>query len=210
MQQNTKQRIVGTIVLLACCLIFLPIIFDGEGSYESSLISRIPDPPEINILPEPQQIRPVIIADSDLSEIILSEDPSDLPIAADQRTDNPSDISFLSEEPEPNAELGVSDSIPSDTSQRRSLPQLGDDGLPSSWSVRLGLFSNTDYAANLLERLLESGHRAYIREVESDAGQLRGVFVGPWFDRQVSVANQNSLREEFQLAGIVVPYEMEE
>ena len=57
---------------------------------------------------------------------------------------------------------------------------------------------------------VKSGHRAYIREVESDAGQLRGVFVGPWFDRQVSVANQNSLREEFQLAGIVVPYEIEE
>ena len=44
LQQNTKQRIVGTVVLLACCLIFLPIVFDGEGSYEPALTSRIPDP----------------------------------------------------------------------------------------------------------------------------------------------------------------------
>ena len=210
MQQNTKQRIVGTFVLLTCCSIFLPIIFDGEGSYKATLISRIPDPPKINILPEPQQIRPVIISDSDPSDIALLEDPSDRPSVDDQTVSNLMDTSSLSEEPIVNSELDVSESISAGTPQLSSFPQLGNDGLPSGWSVRLGLFSNADYAARLLDRLLTAGHRAYIREVESDAGQLRGVFVGPWFDRQVSAANLNRLREEFQLAGIVVPYEIEQ
>tara|TARA_B100001057_G_scaffold304913_1_gene305064 strand:- start:1287 stop:1919 length:633 start_codon:yes stop_codon:yes gene_type:complete len=210
LQQNTKQRIVGTFVLLTCCLIFLPIIFDGQGSYKATLTSRIPDPPKIDILPEPQQVRPVIISDSDLSDIALSEDPSDQTSTVDHTISSPIDTYSLSEEQKANAELDVNESFPAGTPQVSSFPRLGNDGLPSGWSVRLGLFSNADNAARLLERLLTAGHRAYIREVESDAGPLRGVFVGPWFDREVSAANQNSLREEFQVAGIVVPYEMEQ
>ena len=71
------------------------------------------------------------------------------------------------------------------------------------------LFSNADNAAILLERLQEAGYRAYMREIESDEGRLRGVFVGPWLDRQLSADYQSSLQKEFQLAGIVVPHEIE-
>ena len=103
----------------------------------------------------------------------------------------------------------VSGSVPAYTRQDETLPQLGEDGLLTGWSVRLGLFSNADNAAVLLERLQKAGYRAYVREIESDDGQLRGVFVGPWLNRQLSASYQSSLQEEFQLAGIVVPYEME-
>ena len=209
MQQNTKQRIVGTVVLLACCLIFLPIVFDGEGSYEPALTSRIPDPPQITILPEPQQTRPVIIADSDVPAVPPPETEADQPASAEQISDSDAEIaSTIAQEPTA-AGPEVSESVPAYTRQDETLPQLGEDGLPSGWSVRLGLFSNADNAAILLERLQEAGYRAYMREIESDEGLLRGVFVGPWLDRQLSAGYQSSLQEEFQLAGIVVPYEME-
>ena len=65
MNQSTKQRIVGTVVLLALALIFLPIIFDGQGSYQGTVISRIPDVPNIPVLEMPIQIRPVVIANTD-------------------------------------------------------------------------------------------------------------------------------------------------
>ena len=64
MNQGAKQRIVGTVVLLALALIFLPIIFDGQGSYEAPVTSRIPDTPIISIMPEPVQSRPVIVGDT--------------------------------------------------------------------------------------------------------------------------------------------------
>lgn len=209
MQQNTKQRIAGTVVLLACCLIFLPIVFDGEGSYEPALTSRIPDPPQITILPEPQQTRPVIIADSDVPAVPPPETEADQPASAEQISDSDAEIaSTIAQEPTA-AGPEVSESVPAYPRQDETLPQLGEDGLPSGWSVRLGLFSNADNAAILLERLQEAGYRAYMREIESDEGLLRGVFVGPWLDRQLSAGYQSSLQEEFQLAGIVVPYEME-
>ena len=210
MQQNTKQRIVGTVVLLACCLIFLPIVFDGEGSYESTLNSRIPDPPQINILPEPQQIRPVIIADSDIPAVAPPVTDADQPASATNQTSNSDSENALTVVQKVTAAgPDATKSVPAYTRQDENLPQLGEDGLPGGWSVRLGLFSNADNAASLLDRLQEAGYRAYMREIESDEGRLRGVFVGPWLDRQLSADYQSSLQEEFQLAGIVVPYEME-
>jgi len=209
LQQNTKQRIVGTVVLLACCLIFLPIVFDGEGSYEPALTSRIPDPPQITILPEPQQTRPVIIADSDVPAVPPPETEADQPASAEQISDSDAEIASTIAQETTAAGPEVSESVPAYTRQDETLPQMGEDGLPSGWSVRLGLFSNADNAAILLERLQEAGYRAYMREIESDEGLLRGVFVGPWLDRQLSAGYQSSLQEEFQLAGIVVPYEME-
>jgi len=209
LQQNTKQRIVGTIVLLACCLIFLPIIFDGEGSYEPALTSRIPDPPQIIILPEPQQTRPVIIADSDVPSVALPETDADQPASANQTSNSDAENASTGAQEAPAAGPEVSESVPAYARQDDTIPQLDENGLPSGWSVRLGLFSNADNAAILLERLQEAGYRAYLREIESDEGRLRGVFVGPWLDRQLSAGYQISLQEEFQLAGIVVPYEME-
>ena len=209
MQQDTKQRIVGTVVLLACCMIFLPIVFDGEGSYEPALTSRIPDPPQITILPEPKQTRPVIIADSDIPAVAPSATDVDQTVSAKQASDTGADTALNIAQEDTDTVPKISESVPPRTGHDGTLPQLGVDGLPTGWSVRLGLFSNADNAAVLLERLQNAGYRAYIREIESDEGQLRGVFVGPWLNRELSAGYQSSLQREFQLAGIVVPYEME-
>ena len=149
MQQNTKQRIVGTVVLLACCLIFLPIVFDGEGSYEPALTSRIPDPPKITILPEPEQTRPVIIADSDVPAVVLPETDVDRLAFANQTSDSDAENALTDAQEATAAGTEVSESVPAYTRQDETLPQLGEDGLPSGWSVRLGLFSNADNAAIL-------------------------------------------------------------
>ena len=190
-------------------MVFLPIVFDGEGSYEPALTSRIPDPPQITILPEPKQTRPVIIADSDVPAVAPLVTDADQPVSADQASSTSAGNALTIAQGDADSEPEVSESVPAYTGQEETLPQLGEDGLPSGWSVRLGLFSNADNAAVLLERLQKAGYRAYIRQIESDEGQLRGVFVGPWLNRQLSAGYQSSLQEEFQLAGIVVPYEME-
>ena len=190
-------------------MIFLPIVFDGEGSYEPALTSRIPDPPQITILPEPKQTRPVIIADSDIPAVARSATDVDQTVSTKQASDTGADTALNIAQEDVDTVPEVSESLPARTGQEGTLPQLGEDGLPTGWSVRLGLFSNADNAAVLLERLQNAGYRAYIRQIESDEGQLRGVFVGPWLNRELSAGYQSSLQREFQLAGIVVPYEMD-
>ena len=211
MQQNTKQRIVGTVVLLACCLIFLPIIFDGEGSYEPPLTSRIPDPPQIILLPEPQQTRPVIIADSDVPSVVLPETDADQPFFVDQANGTGEQTALTLAQGDMDVELEVSESFSMDIRREETIPQLGQDGLPNGWSVQMGAFASIDNATGLLESLKDRSYKAYIRETLSDNGSLHRVLVGPWLDREVSLEYLNRLQEDYpEQLGIVVPFEMEQ
>lgn len=192
MKQATKQRIVGTVVLLALGLIFLPIIFDGEGSYQPPVSSRIPEPPEVPILAEPEPARPAIIAEQDAPEP-----------AADTAPEAPAEQA-QAEPTEPDVEV-----VESEPAFQREIPRLEDSGLPAGWVVRLGTFSNADNANNLVERLQSAGYKGYAREVESNQGRMTAVYVGPWLERERVEEFQRQLQEQFDLAGMIVRYEVE-
>lgn len=189
-------------MLLALALIFLPIVFDGEGSYQSPISSRIPDPPEIVIMPEPVQTRPVIVADTETP--IESSGAEAVPVPqAEEEVAEAAEAETLTE---PENTVAV---ISSEPVYERDPPALGPDGLPQGWSVRLGSFADAANAENLLNRLLDAGYRAYTRSIDAEQGSLTGVFVGPWLDRSAVAQYQQELQERFQLAGIVVRYEIE-
>lgn len=193
MNQATKQRIVGTFVLLTLALIFLPIVFDGQGSYEPAMTSRIPDPPQVAILPEPVQSRPVIIAETE-REAELTAPSHEAASAADP----------------PEAEAAP-ESVAVTTSEpvfSRDVPQLDSAGLPQAWVVQLASFADVDNARNLLARLQGAGYKAYIRRVVGDQGERSRVLVGPWVVRARADETQTQLQQQFQLAGMVVSYEM--
>ena len=202
MNQGAKQRIVGTVVLLALALIFLPIIFDGEGSYQAPVSSRIPDTPIISILPEPTQLRPVIIGNVETIEpevaatVSLIEEVTEL-------VEEPSVVIATAESVR---DVEITESAPVFS---REVMQLSDAGLPQGWVVRLGSFSDSENASNLVTRLQDAGYKAYSRVMRSSQEALTGVFVGPWLDRGQVNEYQQKLQEEFSLAGLVVRYELE-
>ena len=202
MNQGAKQRIVGTVVLLALALIFLPIIFDGEGSYQAPVSSRIPDTPIISILPEPTQSRPVIIGNVETIEpevaatVSLIEEVTEL-------VEEPSVVIATAESVR---DVEITESAPVFS---REVMQLSDAGLPQGWVVRLGSFSDSENARNLVTRLQDAGYKAYSRVMRSSQEALTGVFVGPWLDRGQVNEYQQKLQEEFSLVGLVVRYELE-
>ena len=201
MNQSAKQRIVGTVVLLALALIFLPIIFDGEGSYQAPVSSRIPETPIISILPEPLQSRPVIIGNVETIEAVEPEIAATVSLIGE--VIEPVGVSATEE---PGSDVEITESTADFT---RVVPELSDAGLPQGWVVRLGSFSNRENASNLVARLQNSGYKAYSRAMRNDQGPLTGVFVGPWLDRGLVNEYQQKLQEEFSLAGMVVRYELE-
>ncbi len=192
MKQGTKQRIVGTIVIVSLALIFLPIIFDGQGSHQTQTASRIPEQPVVPILPEPQQSRPVIIFDADL--VAIETKPE-------------------SELVTKNIEDSISDPIEvsaSESAFTRDIPTLNPAGLPNGWSIRLGSFSEASNASDLMQRLQTAGYKAYIRDIDSEQAELTGVFVGPWLERTLVNDYIDQLQDEFQLEGMVVRYQLKQ
>ena len=221
MNQNTRQRIVGTLVLVVAALVLLPIIFDGDGSYQPPVQTQIPPtPPQPQVDREFPQ-RPVITADTEAIRILpestepVVEAPEvtadDLPLAsvADDRPPVPPEPQ---PEPQPAPEPAPAPpTAPSVAAEPPAVPPALDPaGLPQAWSVRLGAFASTSNATNLVARLQEAGHRAYTRQVDSSQGVLTAVFVGPLVDRAAAQQMMENMRQEFQLNGLIVRYEIEE
>jgi DedD protein len=209
LQQATKQRIAGSVVLIALALIFLPIIFDGQGSYDAQISSRIPPAPIILPMSDPVPTRPVIIANQpDFAPPLPNSDNAELEeTAVSAADDSPIDQgSQVTPQAAREADSGGAKVVDSQPSYSREPPQLGADGLPQGWSVRLGTFSDRSNAAKLLERLIESGYKAYARDIAREQATLTAVFVGPWLDRNRVDGYQKELQDEFKLAGYVVRY----
>ena len=192
MKQGTKQRIVGTIVIASLALIFLPIIFDGQGSHRTQTASRIPEQPVVPILPEPQQSRPVIISDADLVVTETKPEPERVTKTIEESASDLIEVSA------------------SESGFTRDIPTLNPAGLPNGWSIRLGSFSEASNATNLMQRLQTAGYKAYIRDIDSEQVELTGVFVGPWLERALVNDYIDQLRDEFQLEGMVVRYQLKQ
>jgi DedD protein len=229
--QNTRQRIIGTIVLGLVAVIVLPMIFDGEGSYQPPLETRIPpvaERPDVNrSMPQ----RPVITADSDAIRIRPETPVDEEPAGETAETGQPAATEAAAVEPaEPavdeSAAAGqladaVTESQPVPDTSEETIPAaeppdtaaitaaLDNQGLPEAWSVRLASFSNQTNASNLLNRLLSDGHRAYTRQISSSQGQLTAVFVGPLIDRPAAQQLLEQMRQDYQLSGLVVRYQIE-
>lgn len=235
MNQNTRQRLIGTLVLTVAALILLPVIFDGEGSYQPVLQTDIPSRPA---QPQPARTdpqRPVITADTDA--IRLNNVP-DTGAAAADTADQEGDASTVTassaqppaarspEQPAEESSEQPAEEIAEQTSEppaseaantvstaatnNTATPALDNQGLPQGFSVRLGSFGNATNASNLVTRLQDAGHRAYTRRLDSSQGMLTAVFVGPVVDRSTAATLLETLRQEFELNGLIVRYEIEE
>ena len=193
MNQGAKQRVVGTVVLLALALIFLPLVLDGDGNYQPTINSRIPYTPVVDFMPQPVPERPVIDADT------LQQAQA---VAAPE-------VAIPTNSAAQSGAAQPSEQTPQESQEIASGPALDELGLPEGWSVRLGVFSNTENAENLTQRLLSAGYRAYSREMPGAQGIVTGVFVGPQVERIEANLLKEQLQDEFQLAGLVVRFEVD-
>lgn len=187
MAYNKKQRVVGLLVLISIVSILFPIVFDGGGRFQAELESRIPSEPLIKSLPEPLQVRPVIIADSQ-PDLFKPDTTSEI-----QEADN-SEV----------AQTGGGEV----KEEGEEVPILGKRVLPEGWSIRLGSFARQENASNLIEKLHASDYKAYTRNVSNSSGELISVLVGPWIDRNVAEDYLAELEDQFRLAGDIVPYDI--
>ncbi len=145
MSQAIKQRLVGAIVLGCLAIIFLPILLDGEGVSLPEINIVIPAAPAF---PEPLEVepeRPVILSDSDA---LTLDNEAVVPIVDAVAVD----ISDIEQE------------------STESFPELNSEGLPQAWSIRLGLFGDSDNAEALVAELLSQNYRAYSDVLSTSAG----------------------------------------
>lgn len=194
-----KRRVVGAIVLLALAVIILPMIFDGEGSYQPPVETRIPERPIIELIPEVQQTRPVM-SDSAAASLAGADAAAPASMAGD---------SNVAGEPQTSA-LEAGEDIPKSAAALAAdaRPALAANGLPEGWVVQVGSFQNADNAAALTSRLLAADQRAFERRRRTDNGELVIVLVGPVTTRQAAQSLLSTIAEQEGIEGLVKPFEL--
>lgn len=83
MKQNIRTGIALTVTVLALGLIFLPMISDPQDTVQPQLPSRIPPPPSVPVLPDPEQSRPVILSNTPAINV-----PAEARAVEDARTED--------------------------------------------------------------------------------------------------------------------------
>ena len=192
-----KRRVVGTIVLLALALIILPQLFDGEGSYQPQVQTRIPERPIITLLPEPQQVRPVMVGESQSPS--ANAEAENIELTESAMSNNASDP----------AEVNSAASVTNLSTDTDSRPTLNAAGLPDGWVVQLGTFGDLDNASKLLTDLLAKGYKAYERRSLRDEREMSTILVGPVIVRAEAERLLAELATALDLKPLIKRYERE-
>ena len=85
-------------------------------------------------------------------------------------------------------------------------PALDARGLPISWAVQVGSFSNAKNAQDLKARLLKQGYKAYTEAATTEAGKTIRVFVGPMVSKKQSTEQKIKIETAFNLKAKVIRY----
>ena len=199
-----KQRLTGTIVLGCLALIFIPLLLDGEGVAPVRMNQQVPQSPAVSPEPIPEPERPRIISDfteETANPSPIADETSLLPVFTPPQA---VDTDQAAEEEPQNLQAG-NISEPDDT-----LPAFDAAGLPESWTVRVGIFSEAANAQTLLTSLLGQGYKAYTAQVRGGERTFTGVFVGPVLTRAEANTLKSDLDANLGENTIVSRYSIEE
>ncbi|MCW8328268.1 SPOR domain-containing protein [Photobacterium sp. SDRW27] len=153
MASKFQSRLVGTIILVAIGVIFLPDLFDGKKQHYQEQFASIPLQPEIGIedefatIPEPE-----------FAEVDLPPEPVTVVIDEPQEQESISEPVKVAPQPVEKPKAG---------------------NLDSGWVVQLGVFRNFDNANQLVVKLRDAGYQAHVFPKQPQKGDLARVVVGP-------------------------------
>ena len=226
MSSALQNRLVGTIIVVALAVIFLPDWLDRKRERVRDEFVSVPATPARKEIVEPEVFPVERVKQATLRPIEMSDD-----IALD---DNITDtkLTSVTAQNQPataSSEQGVAESSNTDTvakSQRdvlrrsqNAVPQDGQDSLASQtvidepdpeqsagWVIQLGSFKHQKNVRQLMNKVESAGYRVFSRPIQTSAGELTKVFVGPELDKGKLTAALPHLKEVTELQGKITTF----
>jgi DedD protein len=174
-----QNRLVGTIIVAAAAVIFLPDILDGEKQSFQTQFEEIPKAPAFvaEATPEPFSDTQVI----QLRNPQLADDKplDDQGFDLEQEQETKTDATVV--------ELAVLEPV-SDFAEKQLAAEVTTQAetqtnSQDSWVIQLGSFRHQKNVDALVKKLQNSGYLTYTRPVKTSSGTLIKVFVGPDTDK---------------------------
>ena len=208
MTSALKNRLVGTIIIVALAVIFLPDFLDGKKQTNREPFASVPANPPIKPIVEPEPFPSERVARAAVPEVEVeeaealddvyeSQEKAELQASKLQASD---DTQTPSTSPEPKDELA------SQTVIEASSTLAEED---AGWVIQLGSFRHEKNVKSLLAKLERAGYRAFSRKIQTSSGLLNKVFVGPDLDKQKLESALPHLKELTKLKGKVTTFKVE-
>jgi DedD protein len=175
MERALKERIIGAIVLVIFVVLVVPIFLDGppedgEIISERVLLPGQKDQNNKTVVLERGRSEPIPVASEPEGD---TEKPEESPAQPEVKQPTP--------EPIPQQEVAREEQDPA--SQPRSEPAKPTASTTGMWAVQLGSFSKKENAEKLAADLRKQGYAAFLSQLQSSAGELHRVRIGPQKDR---------------------------
>ncbi|MBV7315027.1 SPOR domain-containing protein [Shewanella sp. NIFS-20-20] len=178
MSNQFHNRLVGTIVLVALGVIFLPDILDGKQHQEQETFAEIPLRPQSQTAPaalEIAEITPIYSEDEGEGTEVVEPSPAEVK----------PEVSVIEPAPTPAPAISAK----------------------AGWTLQLGSFANAKNVNVLVSQLREAGFATYTFPAKAVDGQLTKVFVGPEINRDKLITIQAKVHKLTDLKGRIVNYD---
>lgn len=205
MNSALQNRLVGTVIIVALAVIFLPDLLDGKKQTKQDIQVSIPKVPEVLSMQQPSEVdiealnqQAQITASIELETAVDDEPSTELessrPTMSIPTTNNSS--SELNMQPQnPNASLANQTQI-----------LIADPQDSAGWVVQLGSFRHQKNVRELINVLEKAGYRTFSRPVQTPSGELTKVFVGPEIEQEKLKMALPHLNEITKLKGRLTPF----
>ena len=216
MSSALQNRLVGTAIVVAIAVIFLPDLLDGKQESKVNLFVELPQKPPMKVVKSPSafdtdKVKEAVTRKVEvISEQAIDENQaSSLPPEAklDSRTADVQ-VPDVYQAKEPVLEISVPVMPKTSSLEQQTVVKPDADRLLESagWVVQLGSFRHQKNVQELLKLLEKSGYRAFSRPVKTNSGILTKVFVGPDLQKDNLENALSHLKEITNLKGRVTPF----
>jgi len=186
-----KNRLVGTIIVVALAVIFLPDFLDGKKQTNREPFVSVPANPPKKPIVEPESFPSERVAkaavpaveiqdDTALDDDLDSSGAGESGSAGEATTAKAPAVKTFEEE----------DNLASQTVVNTKSAADDDAG----WVIQLGSFRHEKNVKALLKKLEKAGYRAFSRKIQTSSGPLNKVFVGPDLDKKKTGIGTTSLK----------------
>ncbi|MEC6897894.1 cell division protein DedD [Photobacterium piscicola] len=180
MASQFQNRLIGTIILVAVGVIFLPDFFDGKKEHYKEEFASIPLQPkmggesEAKTIPEPEDANVVLPQEP----VVATTDAQTSTSSGDETYTIESD-NQPSAEPQPVVEKTVAVKPVVKPVEKLKPVVKTPTTTSSAWVIKMGTFGDFDNANALIAKLRLNGYQAQLIPRNAKPGQYVKVVVGP-------------------------------
>jgi len=195
---------VGTIIVVALAVIFLPDFLDGKKQTNREPFVSVPANPPKKPIVEPEPFPSERVAKAAVPAVEIEDETAidDEPMVSSRDEDSGASVTQAPKE----KVFEEQDNLASQTVIDNKGAAADDD---AGWVIQLGSFRHEKNVKALLAKLERAGYRAFSRKIQTSSGPLNKVFVGPDLDKNKLESALPHLKELTSLKGKVTTFKVE-